>query len=1186
MKNFRSGSILRLPTLLFIVITVMIAFSSYGQDTASNRGAAIIPPSPNSAAIEKFGVTPVNYSTGIPEINYPMWNWSRGKLSLSLGLSYHAGGNKVQDLPGNVGLGWALSTSYRVSRTLRGLNDDLINYGYMHSPVLPTVVTTQYDNGYYNILHYIGWQEAFYSSIGITPRNSPYSDLVREVGMGKMDGEQDVFSFSYPGGSGKFVIDKGKKIVPLEYTNSKLTMSLNSAGAIASFNITDDKGVIYQYMNLEIQHFETVSTSQAVPETYQGDYASAWLLTYIIDPQVKDTIEFKYASALPPNAFYETGFRETRTLHLTSSTSSGAHTPNYVEQAVGSYDRVELNEPQLAEIRLPDGSKVNLEYGFNRTDLVNAKALTLLTVTNMNNDVVKKYRMAYSYFTSSGVSPFIPYESGNDYSKRLRLDSVSELAISGPLAKVTKFTYEGTALNPRNSTNVDHWGYNVSPARGNSVRTARMKKEPLEYGLSPGEAEYWSGANLYPDSNYVQAGILQQITYPTGGHTTFEYECNRAFSIVNYNNNSLTSGTLSWALSAFNTAKSISMPGRTQERVRFYLKANEPNPRPAPGTGPVSCIEGMQDEKVVRFQVVSTDNTISVNLDVVYAHMVGGAAVDTDLPVDKVYTVKAVYDASATCAYMYPFSLQAYVSYEVTPYDKLAGGVRVKKVQAFDGAGNRLTKEYFYTDSMGRSSATIAVVPDYRYHRETTSYSNANPSKRIVMSSSPTGTLNFFNGSPVIYKRVIEVESNGAYTERLYDSVYEGRGPTGIYPFIPIQDFPLLSGTLIKERIADAAGVVQVEKLYTYNKVTSLLGDSCRNMVVGLIATGGNFPSKMWVVDGYWLKVCLIEPLTEETRTYSGASYISEKITRAYDNLHYLSSNKIINSTNQELNEGFSYVHSQTGSVYDFMRSKNILGSIRGRTTSITQGNLSLDEERNNYALWNGGVLVDVATREKKLLDNPYFTLENYGAYDDKGNVLQYTGKDGIITSFFWGYNKQYPLAKVVGKSYNELVTLSGINLAVVNNPASESALLTELNKLRAVSGTMVSTYLYKPLVGIKREIDMNGNSTYYEYDLFNRLNLVRDKDNNIIKKFCYNYQGQQTECTETVVFDSGCINCTDKSQKCIANVCETGVKHVASSVRLSANSWQCTFYYTWSDGSSSPSYTEITGFGCLLGGL
>jgi YD repeat-containing protein len=63
-------------------------------------------------------------------------------------------------------------------------------------------------------------------------------------------------------------------------------------------------------------------------------------------------------------------------------------------------------------------------------------------------------------------------------------------------------------------------------------------------------------------------------------------------------------------------------------------------------------------------------------------------------------------------------------------------------------------------------------------------------------------------------------------------------------------------------------------------------------------------------------------------------------------------------------------------------------------------------------------------------------------------------------------------------------------------------------------SDALMSTYTYKPLVGITSEIDANGKTKSYEYDELARLVVVRDQDKNILKKYCYTMAGQTENCT------------------------------------------------------------------------
>lgn len=839
-----------------------------------------------------------------------------------------------------------------------------------------------------------------------------------------------------------------------------------------------------------------------------------------------------------------------------------------------------MNEPVLSGVSFPDGSRVDFTFNFSREDLKNSKALTDISVKNMYNSEVKKWQLGYSYFMASGVTPNISAETGNDFSKRLRLDKITEQSVVDTFKKVTQYIYNTTALNPRNSGNLDFWGYNVTPLRNNSYRSPRIQLDPTDYGINPAYGHYWSGANLYPDSTYGKAAMLEKIVYPTGGYTIFEYEGNQAYSPVNYFNNDATATTVTWTQADFNTQKGVALAGRTEEEVVFYWKAIENAPRPT-GTGPVTCIGGMQDEKIVRFEIKSTDNAVSTYVDVIYANLLGGASATLTLPVNKIYNIKVVYDPAAVCAFTYPFTIQTYQKYYISPYDKLVGGVRIKKMTSYDGSGKTLTKSYDYNNADGHSSGMVGVIPDYRYYRSTRgTFTGALllHTRHITRGSSPTSTLSYFNGSPLIYKRVKEKEVDGSLTEREYEDIYSLYGPMP-YPYLPYQDFPNLRGMLNKETVKDAAGSVKQEKLFTYNKVQVTLGDSCRNLVTGCIANGNNYTAPFFVVDNYRMRTSRLELTNEETRLYDGTNYISTNTTRQYDvNKYYMTSSAFTDSKSQQRTNTFTYAYNGTGAVYTAMQQQNILSPTIATSTYLVMAGLNRIQTRTNYALWNSGLLPAPASVEKSYDDQAFFTEVTFNNYDDKGNVLQYTGKDGLLTSFIWGYNKQYPVAKIVGKGYNDMVSVSGINMATVNNPSTDNALLTELNKLRLVSGAMVTTYLYKPLVGVVKEMDLNGNAISYEYDGFNRLQLIRDKDNNILKKFCYNYTGQQTVCSETITLPPAganpCANCIEINQKCINNICEAGVKHVTSSVLISGRTYQCTFYYTWSDGSSSQSYT------------
>jgi YD repeat-containing protein len=81
------------------------------------------------------------------------------------------------------------------------------------------------------------------------------------------------------------------------------------------------------------------------------------------------------------------------------------------------------------------------------------------------------------------------------------------------------------------------------------------------------------------------------------------------------------------------------------------------------------------------------------------------------------------------------------------------------------------------------------------------------------------------------------------------------------------------------------------------------------------------------------------------------------------------------------------------------------------------------------------------------------------------------------------------------------------INQSVLDNPAGDQAIQTELNKVRTgLLGTkaLVTTCSYDPMIGITSKTDAAGKTTYYEYDGLGRLVDIKDLNGNIVKTFSY----------------------------------------------------------------------------------
>ncbi len=139
------------------------------------------------------------------------------------------------------------------------------------------------------------------------------------------------------------------------------------------------------------------------------------------------------------------------------------------------------------------------------------------------------------------------------------------------------------------------------------------------------------------------------------------------------------------------------------------------------------------------------------------------------------------------------------------------------------------------------------------------------------------------------------------------------------------------------------------------------------------------------------------------------------------------------------------------------------------------------------------------------------FSFDNY---DDKSNLTKILSKNGIYTYYIWAYNKTYPVAKIESSVNTTInITVDDTQLKKTTVYADIQSDVTYLkglfNSYLTNKDYQVTLYTYKPLVGMTSQTDPAGRTTYYEYDDFGRLKLMKDLAGNILKKYEYHYAGQ-----------------------------------------------------------------------------
>ncbi|WDF61881.1 hypothetical protein PQ462_10935 [Flavobacterium sp. KACC 22758] len=156
----------------------------------------------------------------------------------------------------------------------------------------------------------------------------------------------------------------------------------------------------------------------------------------------------------------------------------------------------------------------------------------------------------------------------------------------------------------------------------------------------------------------------------------------------------------------------------------------------------------------------------------------------------------------------------------------------------------------------------------------------------------------------------------------------------------------------------------------------------------------------------------------------------------------------------------------------------------------------------------NGGMPLVREVKENKTSDkNNNIVFEKY---DMEGRLLQFKQADNVSTSVIWGYNNEYPIAKLENIAYNEIPSDLIAQLKTKSNGFIQSELMDAFTNLRnspVLNKGLITTYTYAPLIGVTSITDPKGYTTYYEYDEFNRLRSSRDAAGNIIAEKKYNYK-------------------------------------------------------------------------------
>ncbi|SUX47531.1 Uncharacterised protein [Chryseobacterium indoltheticum] len=451
-------------------------------------------------------------------------------------------------------------------------------------------------------------------------------------------------------------------------------------------------------------------------------------------------------------------------------------------------------------------------------------------------------------------------------------------------------------------------------------------------------------------------------------------------------------------------------------------------------------------------------------------------------------------------------------------------------------------KEYQYTNNLNgaASSGILMNWPRYVYAVTMSGWQSGLGSinSTIIIRTSSNVQRNSLDSYNVGYSKVFEIENNKGYTEhnfttyethpdllspdvsniRKYNAVMNNFSPPNLF-----QNFRNLYGidkSILRGRPLSQKYFSQTDLVHPIKKVDYEYYDNMdynpnnakdNNNYVSI-----NHLSGSWV-QGY-RKFMNPSPTKKITTTdYLNNTQVITKSESIYDSpLHLnLSKTNATSTDNSLLQTSFGYAAGSSPLVSANMVGIPLETEIKkdGKIISKVETvyrNSAPDELLPSYEL----------SYDSQDPTSAYTDLL-YDKYDNKGNLQQYTTKEGISTTIIWGYNQTKPIAKIIGAKLSDIqqsLIDAIVNASTTDNAAApnndETVFLNELNTFRkhsSLSAFQVTTYTYDPLIGVRSTTPPSGIRENYSYDTANRLEKIIDVNGKILKEYKYNYNPSTT---------------------------------------------------------------------------
>lgn len=533
--------------LSFILIVLGVNLKSEGQVAYNKRAMGAVGTAPKAGDfLNNASLDNVDMTTGTLKVGIPLYEIKVNDISVPITLNYTALGLKVGQEAGPTGMGWELSAGGKIITNVQGKKDAAGVRG-----------TTLY-NSYYTLTENPGT----YDPYGI------HGSLTANIVDGQADGAMDTYTYVLPNGGGTYLSNgltfPYDPLISIDHVNQRIK---TTDGLIYNFAAGDAKTskqrTYYEPTSTTPLYIEDASFSRDPRTTTWNDYD----LSQIISTKFKDTVFFKYqyislanspASRLNAKARISTSesiplYRDVQqTLTQNNEPLPQEFYNKYydIQAPIIAQSKTEYTtHSRIGAIDFPNGS-VRFIYG---NDILGRDVLTEIYIyQKIKNDstVLKKYEFTYD---QTQITDFGHY-----------LKTINTYDGKNTLTGTWSFEYNAKLpLNPSvESKAQDRWGFFNGIAVNKTllenpatVMALRIKDHhpiknndgstDIKYTREEAKALYDPTGQVYGapdiehgnvmtyaipfanrdyDFNYAVMGTLKSVKMPTGATVSYQYE--------------------------------------------------------------------------------------------------------------------------------------------------------------------------------------------------------------------------------------------------------------------------------------------------------------------------------------------------------------------------------------------------------------------------------------------------------------------------------------------------------------------------------------------------------------------------------------------------------------------------------------------------------------------------------------